>query len=74
MALRMKRRKVVPNKMLKMSANFEVKGIEKSQEDGEDILKISGYASTNDVDRHNDIIESTAWRGGLKNYKKNPII
>lgn len=33
------------------------------------------YASTNEVDRHGEMILSTAWTDkGLENYRKNPII
>jgi HK97 family phage prohead protease len=36
---------------------------------------ITGLASTPDVDRTGDIIESNAWlKGGLESYKKNPVI
>lgn len=46
---------------------------EKSEED--DILKITGYASTKDTDRVGDVIPPDAWtKGGLDNFKKNPII
>jgi HK97 family phage prohead protease/HK97 family phage major capsid protein len=48
--------------------------IDKAVED-EGKLKITGYASTNDTDRVGDVIPPEAWtRGGLDNYKKNPII
>lgn len=41
----------------------------------EDSIKIEGYASTNDIDRVGDVITADAWtKGGLNNYKKNPII
>src|SRR3982751_617171 len=40
-----------------------------------DLLKISGYASTNNKDRVGDVILPEAWaKGGLENYKKNPIL
>ncbi len=40
-----------------------------------DTLKISGYASTIDKDRVGDTILPNAWtKGGLDNYKKNPIL
>ncbi len=40
-----------------------------------DQLKISGYASTADKDRVGDRILPEAWtKGGLDNYKKNPIL
>lgn len=39
-------------------------------------LKIEGYASTNAIDRADDVILATAWTksGGLNNYKANPIL
>ena len=45
----------------------------KSIEEGEDIV-IRGMASTTDKDRMGDIIEADAWKGGLANYRKNPVI
>ena len=39
-----------------------------------DSIYIEGYASTNDVDRSNDVIPTSVWEAGLKNYLKNPII
>lgn len=47
--------------------------LEKSEEENE--LKITGYASTKDTDRVGDVIPPEAWtKGGLNNFKKNPII
>ena len=38
-------------------------------------IDIKGSASTNGLDRAGDIIESDAWtKGGLENFKNNPII
>ena len=38
-------------------------------------IDIKGSASTNGIDRAGDIIESDAWtKGGLENFKNNPII
>ena len=38
-------------------------------------VEIKGSASTNGLDRAGDIIEANAWtKGGLENYKGNPII
>ncbi len=50
--------------------------IEKDADDDSDTIKVSGYASTNDIDRDGDIIEASAWGkpGALKGYLKNPII
>jgi HK97 family phage prohead protease len=48
--------------------------IEKAVEE-DDVLRITGYASTKAVDRVGDTILPSAWsKGGLNNYKKNPII
>jgi len=47
----------------------------KAIEDEDNSIKIEGYASTNSVDRVGDVITVEAWtKGGLNNYKKNPII
>lgn len=35
---------------------------------------IEGYASTNDVDRAGDVVPTSVWEAGIKNYLKNPII
>ena len=35
---------------------------------------IEGYASTCDVDRTGDVVTAAAWKKGLENYLKNPII
>ena len=44
-------------------------------EDDDGGLDIKGSASTNAVDRAGDIIETEAWmKGGLENFKSNPII
>lgn len=58
-----------------MARKFTLESRIKSvQEDG-DRLKIVGYASTSDTDRVGDVIVPDAWtKGGLENYKKNPII
>ena len=38
-------------------------------------LDIKGSASTNSLDRAGDIIEPSAWtKGGLENFKQNPIL
>ena len=39
-----------------------------------DSLYIEGYASTNDVDRSDDVIPTSVWEAGIQNYLKNPII
>ena len=39
-----------------------------------DSIYIEGYASTNDIDRSDDVIPSSVWAAGIQNYLKNPII
>lgn len=39
-----------------------------------DSIYISGYASTNDADRHGDVIPVSVWEQGIKEYLKNPVI
>lgn len=39
-----------------------------------DSINISGYASTNDIDRQGDVIPASVWEKGLENYLKNPVI
>jgi len=54
---------------------FHIGSTFKALEEGGD-LHIEGMASTNNMDRVGDIVESTAWEksGGLKNYLNNPVI
>ena len=42
--------------------------------DAIDSIFIEGYASTNDIDRSEDVIPTTVWAAGIENYLKNPII
>ncbi len=45
----------------------------KVADDGSVVIR--GYASTPDIDRAGDIIDVKAWdKGGLQNFKANPII
>lgn len=47
--------------------------VEKAEDDG--FVYIEGYASTNNVDRHGDIIPPEVWnKKALKNFRKNPIV
>ena len=39
-----------------------------------DSIYISGYASCNSTDRAGDVVPSSVWETGLKNYLKNPIV
>ena len=58
------------NKIYHWTSTFKSLG---ESEDGG--VEIKGSASTNGLDRAGDIIESGAWtKGGLENFKNNPII
>ena len=58
------------NKIFHYTSTFKTLG---EQDDGS--IDIKGSASTNGLDRAGDIIESDAWtKGGLENFKNNPII
>jgi len=60
----------MPNKIYHWTSTFKALG--ESEDGGVDI---KGSASTNGLDRAGDIIESDAWtKGGLENFKNNPII
>ena len=37
-------------------------------------VTISGYASTNDIDRQGDVVPVSVWEKGMANYLKNPVI
>jgi len=57
-----------------MNKIFHIGSTFKAFEEDDDIF-IRGMASTADTDRVGDIIEASAWtKGGLDNYKNNPII
>ena len=54
---------------------FKLDSVIKSITEDGDQLKIVGYASTADTDRVGDVIVPDAWnKGGLDNYKQNPIL
>jgi HK97 family phage prohead protease/HK97 family phage major capsid protein len=61
------------DKILNLSVPFVTKQAE--GEESEDLI-IKGHASTNDEDRHGDIVASDAWLkdSALSNFKKNPVI
>ena len=60
------------NKVLFINSTF-TKELPKAEDSIESIY-IEGYASTNDTDRSGDVIPTSVWEAGLKNYLKNPII
>lgn len=58
------------NKIFHWTSTFKALG---DTDDGG--VEIKGSASTNGLDRAGDIIEANAWaKGGLENFKNNPII
>jgi len=64
------RKKKMSEKIFHWTSTFKSLG---ETEDGG--VNIKGSASTNALDRAGDIIEPEAWtKGGLENYKGNPII
>lgn len=51
------------------------KRVEKMEADEDGFIYIEGYASTNDIDRHGDIIPPEVWtKKALRNFKKNPVM
>lgn len=62
------------NKVLYVNSSF-TKSEPLPTADGKiDSVMIEGYASTNDVDRHGDIVPVSVWQKGIENYLKNPVI
>ena len=48
--------------------------ITKAEDDDDGGLRIKGLASTDGVDRVGDVISLNAWKGGLSDFKNNPIL
>ena len=61
----------IKNKVIYFNSRFTTKAV--AQED-EDSITIEGYASTNDVDRVGDVVPTSVWEKGLRDYLKNPVI
>lgn len=63
-------------KILKpFKASLDTTLIVKGAKDDDESLVIKGMASTDSVDRAHDIVLPSAWsKGGLDNFKKNPIL
>ena len=61
------------NKVLFLNSSF-TKSEPTTTDDSVETLTIKGYASTNDVDRHGDIVPASVWEKGIQNYLKNPVI
>ena len=58
------------NKVLRLHSAFSIKNDASSDSS----VYIEGYASTNDVDRHGDVVPSSVWEKGIQNYLRNPVI
>lgn len=59
----------IVNKVFNLQSSF------KTLEQDDDSITIRGLASTNATDRASDVIDHNAWaKGGLDNYKNNPVI
>lgn len=58
------------NKVLRINSAFSIK----SDASSDSSVYIEGYASTNDVDRHGDVVPSSVWEKGIQNYLRNPVI
>lgn len=61
------------NKVLFLNSSFTKSELPTADEKI-DSVTIEGYASTNDVDRHGDIVPAAVWEKGIENYLKNPVI
>ena len=63
------------NKILHLTSAFVTKSEPLPTADGTiDSITIEGYASTNDIDRHGDVVPTGVWEKGMENYLKNPVI
>ena len=62
------------NKVLTLTSTFTKSGELPTKNDIIDSITIEGYASTNDIDRHGDIVPTSVWEAGMQNYLKNPVI
>lgn len=62
------------NKVLYLSSPLSLNLKDAQQTDVQDSIYIEGYASTCDVDRSGDVVSADAWKKGLTNYLRNPII
>ena len=62
------------NKVLFLNSSFTKSESLPTADEKIDSVTIEGYASTNDVDRHGDIVPASVWEAGIANYLKNPVI
>lgn len=63
----------IKDKVFNLSSQFTKEALPADDEGIENIY-ISGYASANVPDRAGDVIPSSVWEQGIKNYLKNPVI
>jgi len=61
------------DKVLYFNSKFTAKALPKDDDEDQSIM-IEGYASTNDKDRHGDVVPTSVWEKGLADYLKNPVI
>jgi HK97 family phage prohead protease/HK97 family phage major capsid protein len=61
------------DKILYFNSKFTAKALPKDDDEDQSIM-IEGYASTNDKDRHGDVVPAGVWEKGMQEYVKNPII
>ena len=62
------------NKLLHLTGALVTKSELPTAEGTVDSITIEGYASTNDIDRHGDVVPAAVWEKGMQNYLKNPVI
>ena len=62
------------NKLLHLTGALVTKSELPTAEGTVDSITIEGYASTNDIDRHGDVVPAAVWQKGMENYLKNPVI
>jgi HK97 family phage prohead protease/HK97 family phage major capsid protein len=60
-------------KVIHLDSVFTKDALPKSDETI-DSINIEGYANTTEKDRAGDVITADAWKSGMENYLKNPII
>jgi HK97 family phage prohead protease len=60
-------------KILYFNSKFTAKALPQDDDEDQSIM-IEGYASTNDKDRHGDVVPTGVWEKGLQEYVKNPVI
>jgi HK97 family phage prohead protease/HK97 family phage major capsid protein len=62
------------NKLLHLTGALVTKSELPTADGTIDSITIEGYASTNDLDRHGDVVPTAVWQKGMENYLKNPVI